>query len=50
MEHKLKHRASKKIYCSELIASMMGMKDSHEVTPDELERRLREYNSYITEL
>jgi hypothetical protein len=46
----LKKRKTKRIYCSELIAMMLGMKDAHEVTPDDLERRLREYPSYIMEL
>ena len=47
---RLKKRANKKQYCSELIANMMGMKDAHEVTPSILERRLRDYTSYITEI
>jgi hypothetical protein len=49
-KNKLKKRANKKMYCSELIANMMGMSDAHEVTPDLLERRLRDFNSYITEI
>jgi len=47
MKKMLKNKPNKKIYCSELIASMMGMKDAHSVTPTILEDRLRKYESYI---
>lgn len=43
----LKNKPNKKIYCSELVALMMGMKDAHKVTPAILEERLRKYESYI---
>lgn len=47
MKKMLKKRPNKRVYCSELIASMMGMKDSYSVTPTILEDRLRKYESYI---
>lgn len=46
----LKKRKAKRMFCSELVAEMLGLKDSHTYTPDNLERELRKYNSYITEL
>jgi hypothetical protein len=46
----LKKKRNKRIYCSELIADMLGYPNSYEITPDMLERELREYNCYITEI
>lgn len=50
LKKKLKKKPNKRIYCSELIALMMGMKDSHSVTPAILEERLRKYESFIEKL
>lgn len=46
----LKRKSKDRMFCSELIASMMGYPNPHEFTPDDLERELRDYKSYITEL
>lgn len=46
----LKKRATERMFCSELIAIMLGLDYAERYTPDELERYLREYNSYITEI
>jgi len=46
----LKKRSTKRMFCSELIAEMLHLENSHEYTPDDLERILRKYNSYIDEI
>jgi len=49
-KEKLANKANNKMFCSELVAHMLGFKDPHLYTPDDLERKLREYDCYITEI
>ena len=46
----LKKKANDKLFCSELIAHMMRLENPYEYTPDDIEYKLREYESYIINL
>ncbi len=46
----LERKSRQRMFCSELIAEMLELDNPHEYTPDDLERELRDYNSYIIEL
>ena len=46
----LKKDPTKRLFCSELVAHMMRLEQPYTYTPEDLELKLREYETYITNL
>ena len=46
----LKRKANKRIYCSELVANMLGLKEPWKYSPKDIEKELRKNPSYIMNL